>query len=87
MSALKRAVLYSVATLCVDLPLGVVRIRPDEMRRYVLALLLVATARAMPALEKDGDPGLMSSVLGVVKECVEGDVSLCLKVKKTSEVM
>ncbi|KAL0811310.1 hypothetical protein ABMA28_009724 [Loxostege sticticalis] len=51
------------------------------MRRYVLALLLVASARAMPAVENENDPGLMGRVLGAVKECVDGDVSLCLKEK------
>lgn len=51
------------------------------MRRYVLALVLVAAARAMPALDNEvNDPGLVGSVIGVVKECVEGDISLCLKV-------
>ncbi|XP_049880852.1 uncharacterized protein LOC126377199 [Pectinophora gossypiella] len=52
------------------------------MKSCVLALLLVASARAMPALDKDSnDPGLVGSVIGVVKECSEGDVSLCLKEK------
>ncbi|CAK1594299.1 unnamed protein product [Parnassius mnemosyne] len=52
------------------------------MRGYVIALFLVATARAMPALDQDvKDQGLMGSVMGVVKECVDGDVSLCLKEK------
>ncbi|XP_045455532.1 uncharacterized protein LOC123665247 [Melitaea cinxia] len=52
------------------------------MRRITFVLFLVAVARAMPALDKDAnDPSLVSSVIGVVKECVEGDVSLCLKEK------
>lgn len=49
------------------------------MRRYVLALLLVAVASGMPAQEKEN--GIVGSVLGAVKECVDGDVSLCLKVR------
>lgn len=81
MRDLKLTVLYSVATLCAKLSVGVVR--PDDMRRYVLALLIVASARAMPALDSEtSDPGLVGRVLGAVKECVEGDVSLCLKVRK-----
>ncbi|CAH0401545.1 unnamed protein product [Chilo suppressalis] len=52
------------------------------MRRYVVALFLLAAARAMPAVDKDAnDPGLVGSVIGVVKECVDVDVSLCLKEK------
>ncbi|XP_038219715.1 uncharacterized protein LOC119837976 isoform X2 [Zerene cesonia] len=51
------------------------------MRSYAIALFLIATARAMPALEKDSDPGAVGSVLAVVKECFDGDVSLCLKEK------
>lgn len=51
------------------------------MRFYGLVLVLIAGARAMPALDKEAnDPGLVGSVIGVVKECVDGDVSLCLKV-------
>lgn len=49
------------------------------MKTYVFALLLVASARGMPAQEKEN--GIVGSVLGAVKECVEGDVSLCLKEK------
>lgn len=79
MRALKQCVLYTDATLCAEHSVRVVRV--DAMRGYVLALFLIATARAMPALDKEAnDPGLMGSVLGVVKECSEGDVSLCLKV-------
>lgn len=71
--------------ICAKLSVGVV---PPVMRRYVLALLLVASARAMPAVENENDPGLMGRVLGAVKECVDGDVSLCLKVGTvTSEVL
>ncbi|VVC90298.1 uncharacterized protein LOC126979815 [Leptidea sinapis] len=52
------------------------------MRSYAIALFLLATARAMPALDQSpNDPNLVGSVLGVVKECVEGDLSLCLKEK------
>ncbi|CAH2059508.1 unnamed protein product, partial [Iphiclides podalirius] len=52
------------------------------MRGYVLALFVVAAARAMPALDQDvKEQGLMGTVLGVVKECSEADVSLCLKEK------
>lgn len=52
------------------------------MRSYVLALLLVASAWAMPALDSEAnDPGFVGRVLGAVKECVDGDVSLCLKVR------
>lgn len=50
------------------------------MIRCTFVLFLVAAAQGMPALDSDKDPGLVSSVLGVVKECVDGDVSLCLKV-------
>ncbi|XP_013142807.1 PREDICTED: uncharacterized protein LOC106106717 [Papilio polytes] len=50
--------------------------------RGLLALFLVATARAMPAFDQDAkEQGLMTSVMGVVKECAENDVSLCLKEK------
>lgn len=79
MRALKQSVLYTDATLCAELSARVVRV--DDMRGYVLALVLVAVAQAMPAIDKEAnDPGLVGSVLGVVKECSEGDVSLCLKV-------
>lgn len=51
------------------------------MRTIAFALLFVAVY-GMPAIDKDAnDPGLVGSVIGVVKDCVEGDVSLCLKVK------
>lgn len=50
------------------------------MMRATFVLFLVAAAQGMPALEKDNDPGLVTSVIGVVKECADGDVSLCLKV-------
>ncbi|XP_059050520.1 uncharacterized protein LOC131845474 [Achroia grisella] len=51
------------------------------MIRYAIVLFL-ACAQAMPAIDKEAnDPGLVGSVLGVVKECVDGDVSLCLKEK------
>lgn len=51
------------------------------MRCYLAALVCLAVARAMPTIEKESnDPNLVASVLGVVKECSEGDVSLCLKV-------
>ncbi|KAJ0170875.1 hypothetical protein K1T71_013647 [Dendrolimus kikuchii] len=46
------------------------------MRAVVIALLFVA-ARAMPAI----DDGLSGSVVGVVKDCSEGNVALCLKEK------
>ncbi|KAJ2940094.1 hypothetical protein O0L34_g6462 [Tuta absoluta] len=49
------------------------------MKACVLALLLIATARALPVEKEANDPGLVGSVIGVVKECSEGDVSLCLK--------
>lgn len=49
--------------------------------RATFVLFLVAAAQGMPALEKDNDPGLVTSVIGVVKECADGDVSLCLKEK------
>ncbi|CAG4970425.1 unnamed protein product [Colias eurytheme] len=51
------------------------------MRSYAIALFLIAAARAMPALEKDNEPSVVGNVLGVVKECFDGDVSLCLKEK------
>ncbi|XP_048486426.1 uncharacterized protein LOC105391598 [Plutella xylostella] len=52
------------------------------MRQFVIALFCVAAARGMPALDNEvNDPGLVGSVIGVVKECVEGDISLCLKEK------
>ncbi|XP_034837245.1 uncharacterized protein [Maniola hyperantus] len=52
------------------------------MRLYAFVLFLIAGARAMPTLDKEAnDPGLVGSVIGVVKECVDGDVSLCLKEK------
>ncbi|XP_045506452.1 uncharacterized protein LOC123702711 [Colias croceus] len=51
------------------------------MRSYAIALFLIAAARAMPALEKDNEPNVVGNVLGVVKECFDGDVSLCLKEK------
>lgn len=85
MRGLKQAHLYTVATLRAKLSVGVVSI---DMRRYILALVLVAVARAMPALENEvNDPGLVGSVIGVVKECSEGDISLCLKVcEVTSDI-
>ncbi|CAK1541119.1 unnamed protein product [Leptosia nina] len=49
--------------------------------RYAFALFLLASAGAMPALDKDPDHGVVGNVLGVVKECFDGDVSLCLKEK------
>ncbi|XP_013185010.2 uncharacterized protein LOC106130660 [Amyelois transitella] len=45
-------------------------------------LFLAALAHAMPTIDKEAnDPGLVGSVISVVKECVDGDVSLCLKEK------
>ncbi|XP_063541919.1 uncharacterized protein LOC134750630 [Cydia strobilella] len=48
--------------------------------RCLAVLVLVAVARGMPTAEKE-DQGIVGSVMGVVKECSEGDVSLCLKEK------
>lgn len=76
---LKQSALYTVSTLSVELSIGVVK--TNDMRVFVVALLCVAASQAMPALETEtNDPGLVGSVIGVVKDCVEGDVSLCLKV-------
>lgn len=78
MIRLKQPVLYTVATLCTKLS-GVA-----GKMRGLLALFLVATARAMPAFDQDAkEQGLMTSVMGVVKECAENDVSLCLKVRRS----
>ncbi|XP_072935197.1 uncharacterized protein [Epargyreus clarus] len=49
------------------------------MRSFVVALFLVVAARGMPLDKDTNDRGLMGRVLGVVKECVEGDVALCIK--------
>ncbi|KAF9819274.1 hypothetical protein SFRURICE_000265 [Spodoptera frugiperda] len=52
------------------------------MIRYVAVLVLLAAARAMPALDKEpNEIGVFGSILGVVKECVDGDTSLCIKEK------
>lgn len=45
------------------------------MRAFVIALVFAA-AQAMPAI----DDGFSGSVVGVVKDCSDGNVALCLKV-------
>ncbi|XP_028043676.1 uncharacterized protein LOC114253114 [Bombyx mandarina] len=52
----------------------------DDMKCLVV-LMVIGVAWAMPAAEQDSDPNILGSVLGVVKECVDGDVTLCLKEK------
>ncbi|XP_053619719.1 uncharacterized protein Osi9 [Plodia interpunctella] len=52
------------------------------MKCCISVLFLAALAQAMPTIDKEAnDPGLVGSVISVVKECVDGDVSLCLKEK------
>lgn len=51
------------------------------MIRYIAVLFLLVAAQAMPALDKEpNEIGVFGSILGVVKECVDGDTSLCIKV-------
>ncbi|GBP17589.1 hypothetical protein EVAR_12299_1 [Eumeta japonica] len=49
------------------------------MTRYAIILVLVAYAHCMPAVQKE--TGVVGSILGAVKECIDGDLSLCLKEK------
>ncbi|NP_001129360.1 osiris 9 precursor [Bombyx mori] len=49
--------------------------------KCLVVLMVIGVAWAMPAAEQDSDPNILGSVLGVVKECVDGDVTLCLKEK------
>lgn len=48
--------------------------------KCVAVLFLVAFARAMPAIEKEANDPNLGGVLSVVRDCVDGDMSLCLKV-------
>lgn len=52
----------------------------DDMRFYVVVLIFVAAVQAMPAEQESADSGIGGSVLGIVKDCVDDDVYLCLKV-------
>lgn len=76
---LKTGRLYIGATLCAKLSVGVIWY--FTMIRYITVLVLFATARAMPTLDKESNEiGFFGPMLGVVKECVDGDTSLCIKV-------